>query len=89
MREPGGTKERADRIAASRYAAPLRDTQQFLLAPPQCRRVEQAGDAYAMRQPTLDGSSDETRRQEGQRNRHVDMPLAASLPSRDVVDGTS
>jgi hypothetical protein len=37
-------------------------------------------------QPTFDGGLDEARRQEGKRDRHVDVALAAGLPGGDTVD---
>ena len=56
-----------------------------MLARPADRRVEQAGDADPVWQPTFDGGLDEARRQEGQRDRHMDVALlqasCAAMPS--------
>jgi hypothetical protein len=35
----------------------------------------------------VDGGSDAARREERQQDRHMDVPLAASLPFGDPVDG--
>jgi hypothetical protein len=64
----------------------VREPEHLVLARPADRRVEQAGDADAVRQPTLDSGCDEARGQERQRDRHVDVAPAAGLPCRDGVD---
>jgi len=57
-----------------------------MLARPRDRRVEQAGDADPVWQSTFDGGFDQVRREEGERDRHMDVALAAGAPSGDVVD---
>ena len=57
-----------------------------MLARPHDRRVEQAGDADPVRQTSFDGGLDEVRCEEGERDRHVDVALAAGLPAGDTVD---
>jgi hypothetical protein len=64
----------------------VREPEHLMLARPRDRRVEQAGDADPVRQSTFDGGLDEARCQEGQRDRHVDVALAAGLPCGDAVD---
>ena len=39
-----------------------------------------------MRQPTIDGRLHEVGRQEGERDRHVDLACAAALALRDTFD---
>ena len=58
----------------------MREPEHLMLARPRDRRVEQAGDADPMRQPAIDGGFDKARREERQRDRHMDVPLAAGLP---------
>ena len=62
------------------------EPEQLMLARPRDRGVEQAGDADSMWQSAFDGGLDEARRQEGERDRHIDVALAAGLPCRDAVD---
>ncbi len=62
------------------------EPERLVLARPHHRRIEQTGDAGSVRQPALDGGLDEARCKEGQRDRHVDVALAAGLPCRDAVD---
>jgi hypothetical protein len=57
-----------------------------MLSGPYCRAIEHASNTNSVWKATLDRSLDEARCEESQRNRHVDMPRAAVLPSRDVVD---
>jgi hypothetical protein len=64
----------------------MREPKHLMLARPRDRRVEQASDSVPVRQPTLDGGCDEARCEEGERDRHVDVALAAGLPCRDAVD---
>ena len=66
--------------AAARNRPSVREPEHQVLARPRDRRVEQAGDADPVWQSTFDGGLDEARRQEGQRDRHVDVALAAGLP---------
>ena len=49
--------------------------------------AEQAGDANPVRQSTVDGGVDEARCEEGQRERHMDVALAAGLSRSDAFDG--
>jgi hypothetical protein len=58
----------------------------MMLTRPCDRRIEQAGDADATRQPTIDRGLDEAWREEGQRDRHIDVALAAGLTCGDGVD---
>jgi hypothetical protein len=71
------------------HGASVRQPEHLMLARPRDRRVEQAGDADSVWQSALDGGLDEARCQEGQRDRHIDVALAAGLPSGDAVDGRS
>jgi hypothetical protein len=64
----------------------VREPEHPVLARPADRRVEHAGDADPMWQAAIDGGLDEARREEGERDRHVDVTLAAGLPCRDAVD---
>jgi hypothetical protein len=51
--------------------------------------AHRTGDADPSRQSTVDGGLDEARGQEGQRDRHVDVTLAAGFPFGDGVDRRS
>jgi hypothetical protein len=51
----------------------------LVLAGPFGRQVDEAGDAHAVGKPTLDGCLNKIRRQECQRDSHVDLARAASL----------
>ena len=64
----------------------VREPERLVLARPRGRRVEQAGDADPVWQSAFDGGRDEARREEGQRDGHVDVALAAGLPCGDAVD---
>ena len=68
------------------YGLSVREPEHLMLARPCDRRVEQASDADPVWQSTFDGGFDEVRCQEGQRDRHVDVARAASLPCGDAVD---
>jgi hypothetical protein len=50
-----------------------------MLTRPNGWRVEQAGDADPVRQPAFDGGSDKARREKRQRDRHMNVALAAGL----------
>jgi hypothetical protein len=67
----------------------VREPKHLVLARPRDRRVEEAGDADPAWQSTFDGSRDEARCEEGQRDRHVDVALAAGLLPESVtqIDG--
>src|SRR5277367_1104837 len=71
---------------AARNRPSVREPEHQVLARPRDRRVEQAGDADPVWQSAFDGGLDATRREEGQRDRHVDVALAAGLPCRDAVE---
>jgi hypothetical protein len=58
----------------------------LMLARPRDGRIEQTGDADAVRETTFQGGFDEVRCQECGRYRHVDVALAAGLPRGNVVD---
>ena len=64
----------------------LRQSQHLMLRRPGDGRVEQAGDADPVRQSAIDSGRDKIRCKEGERDRHVDMSLAAGLPCRNVVE---
>src|ERR1700722_10448121 len=66
--------------------ASVGETEQLMLTRPSDGRVEQAGNADATGEPAVDGRLDEVRCEEGERDRHLDVSLAASLPSGDAVD---
>jgi hypothetical protein len=71
---------------AARNTPSVRQPEPQVLARPRDRRVEQAGDADPVWQSAFDGGFDEARREEGQRDRHIDVALAAGLPRGDAVD---
>jgi hypothetical protein len=72
--------KRAETVVGARGTrSSVREPEHLVLARPRDRGVEQAGDADPVRQPTFDGGLDEARCQEGQRDRHVDVALAAGL----------
>jgi hypothetical protein len=58
----------------------------LLLTRPRDRCIEKASDTDSAWQPTLDGGLDEAWREKGQRNGHVDVPLATGLACGDAVD---
>jgi hypothetical protein len=64
----------------------VREPQHLVLVRPPDGRIEQAGNADPVRQPTFDGGFDETWREEGERDRHIDVALAAGLAIGNVVD---
>ena len=86
----GSQGRRGDAASSSRAQKcrrlSVREPEHLMLARPIDRRVEQAGDADPVWQPTFDGGIDEARREEGQRDRHIDVALAAGLTCGDAVD---
>jgi hypothetical protein len=70
----------AERVAS------VSEPEHLMLTRPSDRRIEQAGDADAARQPTVNGCLDQARCKEGQRDRHLDMALAAGFACGDAVD---
>jgi hypothetical protein len=68
------------------HTASMRETQHLMLTRPSDRRIEQAGDADAARQPTVNGCLDQPRCKEGQRDRHLNMALAAGFACGDALD---
>jgi hypothetical protein len=55
-----------------------------MLASPLDWGIAQSGDADAAWQLAIDSSLDETGREEGERQSHVDLPNAATLSLRDA-----
>ena len=51
------------------------------------QRIAEPLDADAAGETTFDGSFDEIGREEGERDRHVDLPDAALLADADFLDG--
>jgi hypothetical protein len=68
------------------HGVSMREPEHLMLVRPRDRRIEQAGDADPVWQPTFDGGLDEARREERQRDCHIDVALAAGFPCRDAVD---
>jgi hypothetical protein len=66
-------------VAGERDRISGREPEHLVLARPVDRGIEQAGDADPVRQSTFDRSFDEGRREEGQRDRHIDVARAAGL----------
>ena len=64
----------------------VREPEHLVLVCPRDGRIEQAGNADPVRQSAFDGGFDETRCEEGEGDRHVDVALAAGLTCRDAVD---
>jgi hypothetical protein len=67
--------------------ASVGETEQLMLMRPCDRCIEEAGDTDSAWQPTIDSGLDEARREEGERDRHLDVSLAAGLPFGDGFDG--
>jgi hypothetical protein len=61
-----------------------RKSEHLVLPRPLGGHVGEAGHSHAMRQPPRDGRLHEIRRQEGKRDRHVDLPNAAPLAFGDA-----
>jgi hypothetical protein len=56
------------------------------LARPLGRGIAQASNADAVRQSSFDGSLDEIGREEGERDRHIDLANAAFFPCSNLLD---
>jgi hypothetical protein len=59
-------------------------SEHLVLARPVGGQVSESGHSHAMRQPPRDGRFHEIGRQEGKRDRHVDLPNAAPLALSDA-----
>src|SRR6202795_4080060 len=64
----------------------IRQTEHRVLARPLGRSIAQTSDADAARQSSLDGSLHEFRREERERDRHIDLSNAAFFACRDLLD---
>jgi hypothetical protein len=75
------SRKRRPREAETRFECRLRrrKSEHLVLARPVGGHVGEAGHSHAMRQPPRDGRFHEIGRQEGKRDRHVDLPNAAPL----------
>src|SRR6516165_340462 len=62
-----------------------RKTEHLVLPGPFGRRIGEASNAHAMRQPAIDGRFDQIGREESQRDGHVDFSRAAVFSRRDAV----
>jgi hypothetical protein len=84
-RNPVSRKQRP-REAETRFECRLRrrKSEHLVLARPLGGHVGEAGHSHAMRQPAHDGRFHEIGRQEGKRDRHVDLPNAAPLALGDA-----
>jgi hypothetical protein len=63
-----------------------RQTEHRVLARPLGRRIAQTRDADTARQSPLDGSLHEFGREEGERDRHIDLSNAAFLAPGNLLD---
>src|SRR5262249_33665982 len=75
------SRKRRPREAETRFECGLRrrKSEHLVLARPLGGHVGEAGHSHAMRQPSRDGRCHEIGRQEGKRDRDVDLPNAAPL----------
>ena len=80
------SRKRRPREAETRFECRLRrrKSEHLVLARPLGGHVGEAGHSHAMRQPPRDGRFHEIGRQEGKRDRHVDLPNAAPLALGDA-----
>ena len=62
------------------------ESERFELPAPFSRRIAEPLDADAARQTAFHGGFDEIRSEEGERDRHVDLPNAALLADTDFLD---
>ncbi len=60
------------------------ESERFKLSAPFSRRIAESLDAYAAGQATFNGCLDKIRREEGERDDHVDLPDAALLASAEL-----
>src|SRR5437667_11318362 len=63
-----------------------RQTEHRILAGPLRRSIADTHDANPPRQSSFDGGLHEIRREESERDRHIDLSNAASLPRSDLLD---
>src|SRR6266566_4119504 len=63
-----------------------RQTEHRILAGPLCRSIAETHDANPPRQSSFDGGLHEIGREESERDRHIDLSNAASLPCSDLLD---
>jgi hypothetical protein len=63
-----------------------KQTQHRVLAGPLGGRIAEAGNTDASRQSTLDRCLHEIRREERERDRHIDLPDAAFVARSDLID---
>jgi hypothetical protein len=80
------SRKRRPREAETRFECRLRrrKSEHLVLPRPLGGHVGEAGHSHAMRQPPRDGRFHEIGRQEGKRDRHVDLPNAAPLALGDA-----
>ena len=64
-----------------------RKSEHLVLPGPFGRQVAEAHNSYSMWKSSLDGSLDEVGREEGERDRHIDLADATLLSLRDAVRG--
>src|SRR5439155_9335108 len=63
-----------------------RQTEHRILAGPLRRSIAETHDANPPRQSSFDGGLHEIGREESERDRHIDLSNAASLPRSDLLD---
>ncbi len=80
------SRKRRPREAETRFECRLgrRKSEHLVLPRPRGGHVGEAGHSHATRQPPRDGRFHEIGRQEGKRDRHVDLPNAAPLALGDA-----
>ena len=60
------------------------EAKHLALARPFGRQVAEAGHSHSVRKPSINGCLDEIGREEGERDRHVDLAYAAALAICDA-----
>jgi hypothetical protein len=66
-----------------------RQAEHLVLAGPFNRHVTEARHAYSVREPAINGRLDEVGRQEGKRDRHVDLAIAAAFALSDTFSAAA
>jgi hypothetical protein len=80
---PGNGDRRRRRLSSNGELA-RRKSEHLVLAGPFRRQVGEADNSHAMREPSFDRRLDEVGREEGKRDRHVDLADAAAVSRRDA-----
>ena len=82
---PGNGGPRRRRLGSNGELA-RRKSEHLVLAGPLSRQVREADNSHAMREPSFDRRLDEVGREEGKRDRHVDLADAAAECQGIVVE---